>query len=160
MIRLIVTYILLICSFIIPNGIDWLMEQGRGVQMFLHHFFHGNIFHLLVNLLSLYYIVPRAKGWHLILGYLIGSLSLLAATTPVIGFSNVIYGVIGVRSPSFDSYWWRHPGTRTFLIVTALMMFLPNVSAVTHIVSFVVGVFVSVSVRWFRKIGNGSARYI
>ena len=160
MMRLSIIYLVLVCVYAIPGGLEWIIEQERGTQMFLHHFFHGNIFHLLVNCFSLYFIVPRAKRWHLATGYIIGSLSLLAATSPVVGFSNIIYAVIGVRSPSFDSYWWKHPGTKTFLIVTALMIFLPNVSATTHIVSFVVGVIVSMSVRWFKKIGNDSARYI
>ena len=158
--RLIVIYAMLACVFAMPGGLEWIVAQGKGTQMFLHHFFHGNVFHLLVNFLSLYFIVPRAKGWHLIAGYFIGSLSLLAAVTPVVGISNLVYAVIGVRSPSFGSWWWRHPGTKTFLIVTALMIFLPNVSAVTHIVSFVVGVLVSVSVRWYKQTSNDSARYI
>lgn len=160
MMRLVVTYAVLVCVFVIPDGAEWLLGQGRVVRMLLHHFFHGNVFHLLVNCLSLYFILPRAKGWHLAAGYVIGSLSLLATATPVIGASNLIYAVVGVRSPSFDSWWWRHPGTRTFLIVTALMILLPNVSAMTHIASFLVGVLVSMSVRWFRKISNDSARYI
>lgn len=160
MMRLSLIYLILVCVYVIPDGVEWLIGQGRGTQMFLHHFFHGNVFHLLVNCLSLYLIVPRAKNWHLVAGYIIGSLSLLTATNPVVGFSNIVYAVIGVRSPSFDSYWWRHPGTRIFLIVTALMIFLPNVSAVTHIVSFVGGVLVSISFRWFNRIINDSARYI
>ena len=158
--RLWVIYFVLVCVFLIPNGNDWLIGQGSVTQMLLYHFFHGNIFHLLVNALSLYLIVPRAKTWHLIAGYAIGSLSLLVASSPVIGFSNIIYAVIGVRSPAFDSYWWKHPGTRTFLAVTLLMLFLPNVSAVTHIVSFVGGVILSVLCRWFKQIENVSARYI
>lgn len=160
MMRLSVIYLILVCVYAIPDGLEWIIAQERGMQMFLHHFFHGNIFHLLANLLSLYFIVPRAKSWHLIAGYFIGSLSLLAVTNPVVGISNLIYAVIGLRSPSFDSWWWRHPGTKTFLMVTVLMIFIPNISATTHIVSFMVGVLVSVSVRWFKRIGNDSARYI
>lgn len=160
MMRLSVIYLILVCVYAIPDGLEWIIAQKMGTQMFLHHFFHGNVCHLLVNFLSLYFVVPRAKRWHLVTGYFIASLSLLAATTPVVGVSNLIYAVIGVRSPSFDSWWWRHPGTKTFLIVTVLMVFIPNISATTHIVSFMVGVLVSVSVRWFKRIGNDSARYI
>ena len=153
-------YLVLVGVFLIPNGNEWVIRQSKIVQMLLHPFFHGNIFHLLANALTLYLIVPRAKTWHLVAGYALGALSLLAVSNPVIGFSNIIYAVIGVRSPSFDSYWWKHPGTHIFLAVTLAMLLLPNVSAVTHIVSFVGGVIVSVLSRWFKQIENVSARYI
>lgn len=156
----IVTYVVLLVVFLIPGGVEWLLSQDKTTQMFVYHFFHGNIFHLFANGLALYFLLPRVKPWQLILAYSIATLSPLIATMPIVGISNIIYAIIGLRSPSFQSAWWRHYGTITFLVVTLLMLFLSNISAVTHIVCFVSGVAISVLVRWFKKIGRGSERYI
>ena len=152
--------IVLTISFFIPSGREWLLEQGIGVQMFLHHFFHGNVFHLLVNILCVSLSFRKVKAWQFIPAYIISSLSVLISSIPVLGFSNMIYALIGVRSPSWGHQWWRHPGTLTFFGVTIVMLLFPNVSAVTHIVSFLGGAILAALVRWIKIIMNDSARYI
>lgn len=152
--------IALLIVFLIPNGTEWLMQQGFITQMFLHHFFHGNIFHLCANIFCIVFSFRYAKPWHLIPTYFIASVSILASSMPVVGFSNMIYAMIGLRSPSFTSKWWRQPGTIMFLVITAAMFLFRNVSAITHIISFVGGVMMSVSLRWLQKIQHDSARYI
>jgi hypothetical protein len=46
------------------------------------------------------------------------------------------------------------------LVVTTAMLFIPNISGVTHIVSFVTGVAISVVVRQFKKVKDDYARYL
>lgn len=154
-----ISAVLLIVYFI-PCANDWLFQQGSVVQMFLYHFFHGNLFHLLANGLSLYVILPRTKKWQIVAAYIIACIVALPISQPMLGFSNVIYALIGVKTPSFDSYWWRHSGTIIFFAITLLMLFLPNVSGISHILSFVVGVAVSVIYRFFVRINTDAARYV
>ena len=153
-------FAVLIIGYLIPDANEWLLQQGRVVQMLLYHFFHGNLFHLLANGLSLYVIMPRTRTWQIVTAYIIACLVALPISQPMLGFSNIVYALIGVRTPSFDSYWWRHPGTLIFFAVTLLMLFLPNVSGISHILSFIVGVAVSVIYRFFARINTDAARYV
>lgn len=157
---LVFIYSTLIAFFLWPDGLMWWKSQGDFARMTLHHFFHGNVFHLLANGLTLYFLVPKIKSWHLLVGYVLATLAFLSSNTYVIGFSNIIYAIIGLRTPSFKAYWWRHPGTITFFAVSLLMFLIPNVSAITHLVSFVGGVLVSIVLRQTKEMTNGSARYI
>ena len=160
MVRFVVIVVILLAILLCPGSTQWIVGQDICTRMVLHHFFHGNIFHLLANLLSLYFVLPYLKRWQIGVGYVIASLSILATATPVIGFSNMVYAFIGLRSPSFKSRWWRHSGTIIFLVVTFAMVFVPNISAVTHILSFSVGVAVSVIVRQLKQIQDDCKRYI
>ena len=160
MVGFIVIGVILLTVCLLPNSAEWIVSQGLLVRMGLHHFFHGNVFHLAANLLPLYVMRKYVKGWQVVVGYIIASLSILATSLPVIGFSNIVYALIGLRSPSFDSWWWKHSGTIIFLVVTFAMLFIPNISAVTHIVSFTAGVVISAIVRQFKKIQNDCARYL
>ena len=160
MVRFVTIGIILLTILLMPHSTEWIVGQDIYVRMALHHFFHGNLFHLLANLFSLYFVLPYLKRWQMGAGYVIASLSVLATATPVIGFSNLIYAFIGLRSPSFKSKWWRHSGTMVFLVVTLLMVFIPNISAVTHIVCFSAGVVVSAIVRQLKQIRDDSKRYL
>ena len=160
MVGFIVIGVVLLVICLLPNSAEWITSQGVLVRMGLHHFFHSNIFHLAANMLPLYVMRKYVKVWQVLVGYIIASLSILVTPLSVIGFSNMIYALIGLRSPSFDSRWWRHSGTIIFLVVTFAMLFMPRVSAVTHIVSFTAGVAISAIVRQFKKIQNDCARYL
>lgn len=150
---------LLICQFI-PDALEWQMSASLIERMVSHHFLHGNILHLLVNALAIWQIYKRWSAKEMALAWGIASVSYLAATIPAIGFSNIIFATIGLRTPSFKSLWWKQPTTLAFLVVSALMCFLPNVSAVTHIVSFCMGVCHAMLTRWFRRVSNDAERYI
>ena len=150
--------ICIICFLFVDT--EWLINISMVEQMAYHHFFHGNIFHLAVNLLTGYFVFKGKSISKVIGSYIIGSLSVLASPTPVIGLSNMIYAMIGIRSPRFNHAWWRHPGTITFLVVTAIMVFIPNISGITHVVSFCGGVAVAILTRFVRQIKNDSAKYI
>ena len=151
---------IILVLFLVFGNAEWLLSVSLVEQMAYHHFFHGNIFHLAANLFAGYFVFKRWETWHLAAAYLIGSLSFLCSPIPAIGFSNIIYAMIGLKSPHFKHAWWRHPGTITFLVVTLLMALIPNVSAITHIVSFCGGVIIAILSRRFQRIKNDSARYI
>jgi len=152
--------ILLLLAVYVFADIAWLNGRSEMLRILLCHFFHANIFHLLANALSVSVMFRRWKAWQLVISFVIAVLSVAVYPSAVIGFSNVIYAMIGLKTPSFDSKWWRLPSTKIFLVVTAAMLLFPNVSAITHIKSFVLGLLVAVSVRWFNIIRNDSARYI
>lgn len=142
------------------GDVEWLINISMVEKMAYHHFFHGNIFHLAVNLLTGYFVFRGRDTRMIVSSYIIGSLSFLASSVPVVGLSNMIYAMIGLRSPRFSHPWWRHPGTIIFMAVTLLMLFIPNISAITHIVSFCGGVVVAIIHREIQQTRNDSARYI
>lgn len=82
------------------------------------------------------------------------------ALRPVIGFSNILYATLGLRTPSFKSSWWRKPAVITFLVVTVLMLFIPQFSAVTHIAAFAIGVGLAALHRSYLEFTKDARRYL
>lgn len=127
----------------------------------VYHFFHANIFHLAANLLSVWLIFLKGRRYplsHFILAYIIATLSWYCSAVPVVGVSNFIFALLGLRTPSLKDRWWRQSSVVTFLAVTVGMAFVPNVSAVTHIVSFALGCICAGVGRIFKSIGSDYAR--
>lgn len=112
-----------------------------------YHFYHANIFHLAVNCIAVYSIFNPKWGTHngrdLLAAFIIASAVYPLTFHPVIGFSNILYATIGMRTPPLNSKWWRTPQTLTFLIVTILMVFIPQFSATTHIFAMTAGVLLA-----------------
>ena len=103
------------------------------------------------------------KGWkdswrELLAGYLIGSISFLASAYPVVGLSNLLFAVLGIRA--VRTGWWR---TKYCIVLWATLLataFIPGVSGLTHIVSCSLGMlagFVSIKYRQL-SIDYGKAR--
>ena len=119
---------------------EW-MEEGVSLRCALtHHFWHGNAFHLAANsiaLLSFAWVLPR---WYRLLpaAFVAASLSIIFATRPVIGFSNIIFAMSGLCAPKVKGYWKSH-ATWVFIGVMIGMLLIPRFSAMTHIASFVAG---------------------
>lgn len=112
----------------------------------VYHIFHANIFHLAVNSLSLWTLFrkgSRYKVTPMLIAFAIASASWFFTTKDVVGISNIIFALIGLRTPSLRHSWWRSRPVVTFLVVTALMALFPQVSATTHIVSFAFGCLVA-----------------
>ena len=121
---------------------EWLHSHWWGISL-AHHFFHANIFHLAVNCMSLWLMFRNPAivlKWKTIAAaYVLATLSWFASSADVVGASNFIFALIGLRTPSFRHAWWKQPSVRIFLLVTVAMGVIPQVSAVTHIVSFCLG---------------------
>ena len=127
----------------------------------VHHFFHANIFHLAVNCFSVWLLFRKGVRYSvspIVFAYLIGSLSWFCTSADAVGFSNIIFALLGQRTPSFKHTWWRQPQVIIFIVVTALMALLPQVSTITHIVSFILGALVSGARRIVYRINRDYSR--
>jgi membrane associated rhomboid family serine protease len=127
-----------------------------------YSFFHASWWHLAVNALAIWTIYrfpPRA--WRdLIVPYLIAVAVYPLALRPVLGFSNVLYAVLGLRTPPLKNAWWRQPQVLTFLAVTVALVFVPQFSATTHIAAFVVGMIDAAVQRKWRHLTRDCRRYL
>ncbi len=127
----------------------------------IHHFWHANVFHFAVNALAVWTVLdPRTKPswWLLPLGFVIGSVSYCFAVKPVIGFSNILFAMAGMRTPSFSSAWWKSTTVKIFLIVMVLQVFMPWFSATTHIVSYIFGVGAASVIRFSKGLDYDTRR--
>lgn len=117
--------------------------------------FHANWFHLAVNCLALWLVFPpKRKGlWSdLALGYVISCLVFPISIRPVIGISNLLYAVIGLRTPAFSSPWWKKTEVIIFFAVTFAMLPFPQVSGLTHILSLAAGIGIAAICRSIKKV--------
>ena len=134
-------------------GVPDCIVNSNVAFLLLRHFFHVNIFHLIVNVYALCLLYGRGSGIRKIFtAYIIAVLSDAFLMIPAIGLSDFLYATMGLRTPSLKSDWWKSSTTITFLIVTVAFVFVPNVSAVTHITSFVGGVALASIRRFFNQI--------
>lgn len=136
--------IILALVYILFGTPEWLScgESPYALRMLGYSFFHANVFHLIVNLIAVNAAYSQRRKdnlycllWSVVVAILVYPLSI----RPMVGFSNVLFATVGLRMPPI-SRAWRHPSVVTFLLVTMLMLFIPQFSAVTHIVSFAIGV--------------------
>ena len=140
-------------------GCPAFLHHDYGYISLVHHFFHANIFHLAVNCLSVWTLFRKDIRYGitpLVLAYIIGTASWFCTSADVVGFSNIIFALIGLRTPSLSHSWWKQSTVILFLAITALMALLPQVSAVTHIVSFTLGCIVAGA---YRVVNNLSRDY-
>lgn len=139
-IRIIISGILVFMALVFGCP-DYLHQKGMNVAL-TYHFFHANPFHLAANLLSVWLIFRRGVKyrWQAIaLAYILAVISWHFTSDSIVGISNMVFAYLGLRTPSFRDGWWRQSTVITFLVVTLAMAFLPNVSGITHITSFVLG---------------------
>lgn len=156
----IITIGVLVTMYMLWGCPAFLHQDGGHIAM-LHHFFHANIFHLAVNCLSIWTLFRRDVRYgigSLIAAYIIGTLSWFATSADAVGFSNIIFALVGLRTPSLKSEWWKHPSVVTFLIITMVMAFLPQVSALTHMVSFTLGCIVAGAQRIINRVSSDFRR--
>lgn len=147
---------LLLAVFIVARPIPVVFFEGRGIfQALSHHFFHANLFHLIVNSYAIFVLYGRKfSAWEFLVSFIIASVSFFFATRPAIGYSNILYATMGVRTPALRSAWWRSPNTVVFLVVTLAYLFFPSVSATTHIAAFAGGVAYAVMRRFSNSNSN------
>lgn len=119
-----------------------------------YSFFHASIWHLAVNSLAAWSVFAPARqrnGRDLAAAFVIAVLVYGLSLRPVIGFSNVLYAALGLRTPSLSSLWWSRPEVIAFLAVTVLMLFVPQFSALTHIFAFLAGMLIASARRFIEN---------
>lgn len=142
-------------------GCPHFLHHDCGYVALVHHFFHVNILHLAVNGLSLWTLFRKGFRYplsHLVWAFAIASASWFCSSADAVGFSNFIFALIGLRTPSVRDGWWRQSSVVVFLSVTLLMALLPQVSATTHIVSFILGCLAAGAGRIINSISSDLSR--
>lgn len=142
-------------------GCPAFLHQDDAWISLVHHFFHANIFHLAVNCFSIWSLFRKGIYYTtlpLILAFIIGTLSWFCTSADAVGFSNIIFALVGLRTPSLKHEWWRSSSVVVFLSVNALMLLLPQVSAMTHIFSFVLGCLIAGAVRVYKSLNRDFRR--
>ena len=138
---------------------SWLLRAST------YSLFHASWWHLAVNAIAVWTLLPRRGRWkrylsELAVAYLIAVLVFPVALRPVVGFSNVLYAVIGLRTPALSSPWWRKPQVIVFLAVTAALVVVPSFSATTHIAAFVLGALGAALKRSIDKVTSDVRRLV
>lgn len=158
-IRIIITGVLF--SLYIAFGCpEWLHSDSWYIAL-MHNFFHANIFHLVVNCLSIWVLFRKGVRYtmaSLIWAFIICSSSWFFTSADTIGFSNFIFATIGLRTPSLKNAWWIHPSSIIFFTATALMALLPQVSGETHLISFILGCIAAGAHRIINSISSDFRR--
>lgn len=155
-----VTIIALLVALQLALGIPDFMTGGPyWSRALLYSFFHANWWHLAVNAIAAWSIFARDSKM-LLVAFLIAVLVYPLSWRPVIGFSNVLYAMLGLRTPPLSSPWWKQPAVITFLAITVAMVFIPRFSATTHIAAFALGMAVAYARRWWDSLTKDARRYL
>lgn len=130
----------------------WLADCHPLLRAASHHVFHANAFHLAVNCLSAWAVFAPGRGdnWRdLALALLLATAASLVSPRPAVGFSDVLYAVVGLRVPGPG--WWRRREALVFLAVTAALAVVPGISAATHAAAFALGAAAGAARRRIHK---------
>ena len=107
----------------------------RNGSALLYSFYHVNVFHLAGNLVCLWLIRGRME---LLPSYVIAVISALLPqfTTPVYGFSGVLFSLVGLRYGKYSNFltMFKKCGW-----VLGLTIFIPNVAVLLHAYCLVLG---------------------
>lgn len=125
----------MVCFFLpFKVGFTSVCSEGN----FLYHFFHANIFHLIGNLIGLYYFKPR---WSTSIVALL--LSSVLSMIPVIAMDAPTYGLSAFL---FAAYARKYAGfrlsIRRVILFNLLLALLPNVNWKIHLICFLVSYLV------------------
>ena len=152
--------IILLIGLHVLDTPDFLTE--RTMQSALcYSFFHASWWHLAVNCIAIWGLFKTCKPCtDLLYAYFIAVLVAPLSSLPPIGFSNIIYAMIGLRTPALSSPWWRKPIVLFFLFVTVAMIPIPQVAGLTHTVAFALGVGCASLKRFYHKLTGDVRRYL
>lgn len=144
---------------------DYLQGTGQyWMRALTYSFFHASWWHLAVNGIAIWTIFdPRRKvkmPQVPLVAFFIAVLVYPLSFRPVIGFSNVIYAVLGLRTPPLSSPSWKQPSVIAFLIITVALLFVPRFSATTHIAAFLLGMAGAAIQRSYHNITQDARRYL
>jgi len=162
MVRIAIILVLVLLQAVF--GIPDFMQGGPYLERaVLYSFFHASWWHLAVNSLATWTIFnPRRRTppAQLATAFLIAVLVYPLSLRPVIGFSNVLYAYLGLRTPALSDRWWRRPEVITFLAVTVALVLVPRFSATTHIAAFALGMGVAALKRKYNDLTSDFRRYL
>lgn len=161
--------VVLVVLFIVLQAVcgtpDYLSGEGDLLlRASTYHFFHASWWHLAVNAIATWSVFSFKKRpcnpcKDFLFSYIIAVLVYPIASRPVVGFSNILYAAIGLRTPALFSPWWKKTEVIVFIAVTLLLLLVPRFSAVTHIVAFVAGVLCAAAGRWYNDLTKDARRY-
>lgn len=159
---------LLVAAQVLIGIPDCLYEGAPFLRCALSYsFFHANWWHLAVNGLAVWSIyrpqymkLMKGNGTRFIISLAIAFIVYPLSFRPVIGFSNVLYAELGLRTPSLKSRWWRQTPVIVFLAVTLALLFVPRFSATTHIAAFLLGMAGSAVSRSYKRLTEDARRYL
>lgn len=157
--------VILIASLVILQavfGIPGYMADGPYLLRALTYSgFHANWFHLAVNCIAVWSVFsPKRKcGRDLAVSFLAAVLVYPLSFRPVIGFSNILYCMLGLRFPPFSSPWWKTSNGITFIVATVAMAVIPQLAATTHIAAFLCGMGIASLRRGWKRMTKDARRY-
>lgn len=155
---------ILVVLYVVFGVPDWLRDAPYWTRAFSYSFFHASVWHLAVNGLAIWSIFRKDKlckaCTDLAISFIIAVAVYPLSFRPVIGFSNILYAVIGLRTPPLSSKWWRTTPVIVFLIVTIALLFIPRFSATTHIAAFVLGIACAYLRRFNQSLVKDARRYL
>ena len=155
---------ILVALYTILGIPDWVRDGSYLLRASTYSFFHASVWHLAVNSLAIWGIFRKdnlCKACRdLAISYIIAIIVFPFSVRPVIGFSNILYAVIGLRTPPLTSKWWRSSQVIVFLIVTVALVFIPRFSATTHIAAFLLGIGCAYVRRFNQSIVKDARRYL
>ena len=160
-----VLIIALVALYVVCGAPDWLAgsEAPLMKRAALYPFFHASVWHLAVNALAVWTVFSpkrEGKGRELLLSYLIALLVYPLSLRPVIGFSSILFATLGQRTPSLSSRWWRTPPVILFIVLMFAMLAFPQLSGLTHIFSFALGMLIAACRRLVNGLLSDAQRFI
>lgn len=99
------------------------------------HFYHANLFHWAANAFAVWLMRPSPR--ELLLAYPLAIASVMLSTTPIVGFSAVLYAYIGMNIIRWNISlidWLM------FIVANLITLFMPNIATWTHFVAFALGI--------------------
>lgn len=157
----IIIIILLVALQAIVGIPDYMAGGPYLLRALTYSFFHAGWLHLAVNCIAVWGVYGRGRKplGDLLLSLLVAVLVYPLSLRPVIGFSNVLYCTLGLRVPPFSHPWWKSRNALVFVAVTLGMVFIPRLSATTHIAAFLCGMLLSSLRRSTDKLLKDARRY-
>lgn len=142
---------ILVACFFLPVDIKS-VSASLTSDLYTHftgQFFHANVFHLLVNLYVFWLL--RFSTFELIVSYLLSVPATCSSVNECVGFSSVIYVIIGIR---FLFMKMDRSGRALFIITNLATAFIPGIAFGVHLSSFVLGYLFARIKRLFDEYGR------
>lgn len=160
MVRTVIIVALIAIQAIFGAPAFLLESEGYWVRALSYSFFHAGWLHLAINCIAIWGLFRhKSPPLQFLAAYSIAVLVYPLSAKPVIGFSNILYALIGLRTPPLKNKWWRSSTVITFLVITVAMVFVPQFSATTHIAAFVLGCLAAIVNRFIKYITRDARRY-